>query len=194
MSSASNTATGKPANQGSICRYLQQVGVPIEAKLFQDSRQFEKLLANCTGAHLEEAVPAEMMQMFTDAQWSMLLFEFQPSLQLFSSDYDIPRLRQQIDNNLQTVVPEAGAVSHWLLFSDSDGILIRPASPLEHSALSLLKERRQFAQVAESLWPETGSEESHQKLTELLLGWLDEGLIIDAGVPIPEGARFEQEP
>jgi hypothetical protein len=193
MHSATNTATGIPTDQGSICRYLERTGVAKESRLFQDSLQFEQLLANCTAARLEEAVPAEMMQMFTDAQWSMLLFEFQPSMQLFSSAYDIPQLGRQIENNRQPAVPGAGKGCRWIIFADSDGVLIRSASILEYAALGLCMERRQFAEVAETLWPEIEPEASHQKLTEVLLGWLDEGLVIDAGVPIPEGARFEQE-
>jgi len=175
-----------------VSGYLQHQGLATDHELYIDNLGFEKALKKCTGSALEEAVPAEMMQLFSDAQWNQLLFEFQPSMQIFSSEYDIPQLRQRIERGEMPAIPAAGELAHWLVFRDDKGELVRPLSPREYRCLTEACNGREFASIAAMVWPALDTESAHRKLTEILLGWLNEGLVTDAGVPLPADAEFEQ--
>jgi len=166
---------------------------PVEAKLLSDTQRFLSAIEMISQATVEEAVPAEMMQVFTDEQWTALLFELQPGTTLFSSDYDIAGLHQNWIETGALVLPEQGDEYQWLLFQDPEGMVVRLLSPEEYRALEMAVDGRSFSEMAAALWPALENQEAHHKMTEMILVWLEDGLIIDAGVPLPEDAEFEQE-
>ena len=137
---------------------------------------------------LEEAVPPEMMQVFSDEQWPALLFEFQPSLRIFSACRDVVSLHRS--GGAKKTTAKAGPVRHWLIFRRVDEQLVRPMDDTEYRAIALARSRCCFSVIADSIWPELEVEVRHAKMTEVLLRWLAEGLVIDAGVPLPEGAEI----
>ncbi len=151
---------------------------------------FNACLAASRAAGMEEAVPADMMQVFSDEQWPELLFEFQPSLQLFTARRDIVRWSRRKDQGEKTPLPESGAESAWVIFLRGDEQLVRPLGESEHEALKLARSGMNFAGMAAALWPDDETEAAHHRMTELLLRWLDEGLVIDAGVPLPADAEY----
>ena len=151
---------------------------------------FEACLEHSRTAPLEEAVPAEMMQVFSDDQWPELLFEFQPSLQIFTARRDVVGWYRTRDRDAQSAPPERGKERAWLVFRQVDEQLIRPLEELERSALTLAQSGVNFAGLALQLWPRLDTAAAHHNMTELLLRWLDEGLVIDAGVPVPEDAEY----
>ena len=62
---------------------------------------------------------------------------------------------------------------------------------VEYQALSRAQNKEPFNQIAKSLWPNVPPSKSQEMLTEIILQWLGQKLIIDAGVPIPQDAEFE---
>ncbi len=68
--------------------------------------------------------------------------------------------------------------------------MVRPMDKVERDALNRAVSGENFADMAAALWPAMETEAAHHRMTELLLRWLEEGLVIDAGVPIPEGAEI----
>lgn len=124
-----------------------------------------------------EAVPPHMMELFTDQQWPDLVFQLQPSLRLVT----VPGGGQQDD---------AG----WVVFRRADESLARPADSPEFQGLLLIASGASFDRVASALWPDSPVEARYERLTAHLLSWLEEGLIVDAGVPLPPDAEFETSP
>lgn len=151
---------------------------------------FEACLAESLAAPVEEAVPAEMMQVFSDEQWPALRFEFQPSLRVFSARRDVVGWSREAHGSGPGRVPEAGDERRWLIFRRDAEQLVRPLAPAEREALGLALSGMDFATIAASLWPDGETGTNHHRLTEILLGWLAEGLVIDAGVPLPEDAEL----
>ncbi len=151
--------------------------------------RLEEVLAASRAAPGEEPVPAEMMEVFSDEQWPDLLFEFQPSLQIFSACRDIVAVYRGavMDGDLPPGPPR-----HWLVFTRDDEQLLRPVGEREYRAFTMAKSRHDFATMAAALWPERDTEGQHSAMTEMLLGWLGEGLVIDAGVPLPADAEFAE--
>ncbi len=166
----------------------------VETALLTDVRHFLSAVESVSQAAMEEAVPAEMMQVFTDEQWSALLFEMQPGTTLFSSEYDIAGLHQNWIETGDLVLPHKSDQYHWLLFQDREGLIVRMLNLDEYRAIEMAIGGRSFSEIAAALWPELEAENAHHKMTEMLLVWLQDGLVIDAGVPLPADAEFEQEP
>ena len=135
----------------------------------------------------EESVPVEMMQVFSDDQWPELLVECQPSLNVFSANHDVVTLHREGRGARDR--PATSPRLHWLLFTRGDEQLVRPLDPTEYQAMEMARTGSSFSDMASALWPERETEQRHAAMTEILLGWVQEGLVIDVGVPIPEGAE-----
>ena len=179
-----------------MCNYLRGLQIPSTDERFKAVVAFESALSASAAAVLsEEAVPAEMMQVFSDEQWPELLFEFQPSMYLQSANWNL------VDFHAQVLAGHApalcdfkqGQTYFWLIYRDNEGQLVRTMQQLEYDAMVLMQSGNSFASVAELLWPYENREQQHQRLTEILLVWLEQELVIDAGVPLPADAEFEQE-
>jgi hypothetical protein len=160
----------------------------VEETTTQALARLESTLAASCAAPFEEAVPAEMMQVFSDDQWPLLLFEFQPSMRIFSAHRDIVAVHRGDD--VMEGDPPAGALRHWLIFATDKEQLVRPLDAEEHRAITMARSRKDFATMAAALWPQRDEEGQLSAMTELLLRWLAEGLVIDAGVPLPEDAEI----
>ena len=136
----------------------------------------------------EESVPVEMMQVFSDDQWPELLVEFQPSLKVFSANHDVVTLHRE--GRGARDMPATSPRLHWLLFTRGDEQLVRPLDPTEYQAMEMARTGSSFSDMASALWPERETEQRHAAMTEILLGWVQEGLVIDVGVPIPDNAEI----
>ena len=130
-----------------------------------------------------EGVPSHMMELFTDAQWPELVFQLQPSLRLVETE------NGSISDKSSSDQPVS-----WVVFKTSAEVLVRPAIGRDIEGLSLIMAGKNFDQVAAALWPNQLRSRQRSGLTDLLFRWLEEGLITDAGVPIPKDARFEPDP
>ena len=171
---------------------LKSSQIPVDEALLHDVTHFLKVIDRAAKTPLEEAVPAEMMQMFTDEQWQDLLFEFQPGATLFSSCYDVATLHQGWMESGEVSAQQPAEEQHnWVIFSDKEGLLVKMLNPDEFEGLCLAADGKTFSEIAAAIWPELQTEESHKKLTEMVLAWLDDELVIDAGVPLPDDAEFE---
>ena len=173
--------------------YLETLNLNQSDGFRQSLAQLEEAIRFSSGANIEEAVPAEMMAVFSDEQWPELLFAFQPSLRLLSSEYDLIGFRQQLLKGEKPGVPQKQRRQDILIYRDDEGLVMRAALAPENVALRLAVERNSFSVVAGRVWPELQDEEQQHKMTEQVIAWLHGGLIIDVGVPIPEDAEFETE-
>ena len=176
-----------------IVRYLDSLGVAGDNPIGASILEFETVLQSTMQIMFEEAVPAEMMQMFSDQQWPELIFEFQPSLRILSSTVDLVQFRRQVEAGNQPELPHAGQINHWMVVRDQQGQLVKPLPEQQVMAIARLQERHNFDEVAALLWPQLDVESRHSNMTNMLLSWLQDGLIIDAGVPLPADAEFEPE-
>ena len=180
-------------NDHTLITALEELSPSVPEALMQDTRNFLSAVDAVAQSNLEEAVPAEMMQMFTDEQWAQLLFEFQPGATLFASDYDVASLHQSWMETKTLVLPEASDQSYWLIFADQEGMIVRMLIPQEYQGLEMAANGLSFSEIASELWSDLGVEKAHHEMTEMLLGWIEDGIIIDAGVPLPDDAEFEKE-
>lgn len=155
-------------------------------------QQLEKLLKESMAAPLEEAVPANMMEVFSDEQWPQLLFEFQPSLRILAAHWDVVSYRQEIEAGRVPVALPPGQLRHWLIFRNDMEQLVRPLDALEHRALTCAIAGSNFAALADLMWPGLEVQQRQHRMTSLLLNWISEGLIIDAGVPLPDDAEYAE--
>ncbi|MBX2869816.1 MAG: hypothetical protein KTR18_14145 [Acidiferrobacterales bacterium] len=179
-------------NDDALLNALKSSDVPVEEEFLHDVTQFLAAIDRAANMPLEEAVPAEMMQVFTDDQWLDLLFEFQPGATIFSSGYDIATLHQGWMESGELLARQpVGDQYNWVIFSDTEGLVVKMLISEEFKALSLATNGKTFSEIAMFVWPELSEEASHEEMTRLVLAWLSDGLIIDAGVPLPEDARFE---
>jgi len=135
-------------------------------------------VADIATVPVEEAVPAHMMELFSDQQWPLLIFQLQPSLRLITTGAD----------------DSGGPTRRWVIFGRDGEQLVRPAEEEDYRGLEQLGAGVSFDRVSRALWPDCAGMARHERLTALLLGWLEEGLIIDAGVPLPDDAEFETSP
>ncbi len=173
-------------------KYLDDLSVDRTDPVYLAVEKLEMILQQSADAVWEEAVPAEMMQMFSDEQWPNLLFQFQPSMWVFEIDFALIEFRQAVEKGIRPDLPQRQESRHWLVFCDQDGQLLRAMDQLEYQAISLANRGMEFAAIARELWPDIAAEQQQSQLTEILLVWLGEGLVIDAGVALPEDAEFEQ--
>ena len=181
-------------NDQTLITALSDSKINVEAQLLSDAQRFLSIIETISRTGLEESVPAEMMQMFTDEQWTELLFEMQSGTTLFRSDYDIAGLHQSWIETGTLVLPEQKGQYQWLLFQDHEGLIIRSLNLEEYRALEIAMSGGSFSEMVTVLWPDLETEKAHHNMTEMILIWLQDGLVIDAGVPLPEDAEFEQEP
>ena len=180
--------------------YLQGLRALIineDESLYRELVKFEELISDSAKEREEESVPAEMMEMFSDEQWPALLFELQPSFRLFETHYDVIKLRNNLKRQSKDSIEKGLLINSESenkknigIFRQQNEIVIWEINILEQKALKLLMARKPFNEVAEKLWSNDTVEISHQNLTTLLLSWLQLGLIIDVGVPIPDDAEF----
>lgn len=177
-----------------LLKALDALGKSSRDVVYVEAEKFEALLQNSARMPQLEAVPPDMMELFTDQQWPQLVFQFQPSLRLFEGVNDVVSLRQQAESSIRLDLTAQGEQYHWLVFCRQQEQLIRSARPREYQGLQRARAGENFGAVATALWPEEKQGEGYRRMTDMLLEWLTEGLIIDAGVPLPADARFESEP
>lgn len=173
---------------------LDALGISRRDAVYAEAEKFEALLQDSARMPQLEAVPPDMMELFTDQQWPQLVFQFQPSLRLFEASNDVVRLRHQADSLARLDLTAQGEQYHWLVFCRQQEQLIRPVQPREYLGLQRVRAGQNFDAIATALWPEEKQGEGYRRMTDMLLDWLTESLIIDAGVPLPADARFEKEP
>ena len=173
--------------------YLHTLNLDDSDDFYRAMGRLEESLRFSSKTKIEEAVPAEMMEVFSDAQWPELLFEFQPSLRLFDCEYDLIDFRGRLGRGESPRIPEKQGIHNILVYRDQEGLAMRTVMEPEISALRMAMQGIQFSKIADSIWPRLEAELRCHKMTELVIIWLNSGLIIDAGVPIPEGAKYEVE-
>ena len=157
-----------------------------------EGEQLEALIAELSRQAELEAVPAHMMEVFSDDQWPQLLFQLQPTVSVLRSDTDlVRRYREHTEAGLGDA--DRTDPYHWLIRVQGGETLIRDLTPLEFELVSAAMNGASFDQLSLIGWPATEEADRHHAMTEVLLGWLGEGLIVDAGVPLPEGAEFEDD-
>ena len=171
--------------------YISKMGVMTEHPLLRSMLEFESLLRSAQQDLFLEAVPEPMLELFDECQWPQLMLEFQPSLRLYSSQYDVVFLHQALSRGLEPDLPISGDKMHWIIFQVSDETRIRTASVEEMRAIELAKAAANLERLAASLAPVGTGSRVNESMNSLLRGWMHEELIIDIGVPVPEGAEYE---
>ena len=177
--------------------FLQENWLDKKSPLYLALIGFEKAVATASMIPVEEAVPAEMMAMFSDEQWPELQFELQPSIGLYETCYDLIQLRcwfrskgpLQPDSNLMQTVE----LHTICVFHQEDEIVMHNLSEEERVGLQLISKRKNFGSAAKHIWPHLDQTWQLENMTNQVMTWLQLGLIIDAGVPIPEDAEYEQD-
>ena len=178
-------------NEHLLISALKDNPTPVSDVLISDTSHFLSLLDALAQSHLEEAVPEEMMSVFSDEQWPQLLFELQPGSTVFQSEYNIVAFHQNWMKSGELNLPKFGSPLYWLVSIDNEGVFIRKLNIAEYQALEMVINGSDFSSIGSALWPELAAEKQQQKMKEMLKVWLDEGLVIDVGVPIPLDAKFE---
>jgi len=180
-------------NDSSLVSALDNSSVSVADEFVQEIKNFLTIIDAVAESKVEESVPAEMMQVFTDEQWMELIFEFQAGATLFSANYDVALLHQNWMETAELVAPESEGPFYWLIFKDQEGLIVKMLVPQEFQALDMAANGQSFSKMASSLWPDLVMEDAQHEMTEMLMVWLEDGLIIDAGVPLPEDAEYEQD-
>ena len=144
-----------------------------------------KVIDSLIGVKEEEGVPAEMLGLFEEQQWPQLIVEFQPCMRIIEFKFNTMKQHKNLaETGLGVAVEEAPG--HWLLYNKDANLMIRRLNPMDNQIISELKGAADMSHVVQ----ETGI--AHDTLKTKLVEWMNEGLIIDIGVPIPEGAEYAE--
>lgn len=181
----------KQSETAKLLALLDNVEIDDAEEFVADLKVFLATVEESASCIVEEPVPAEMMEMFTDEQWPALLFELQPGARLIASQFDVAATHRHWLEHGELGIGEQQEMLHWIVYSDDEGQLIRQLDDREFTGLRMALEGKSFETMACGLWPELASPGAHHKMTEMVIGWLNDQLIIDAGVPLPEDAEFE---
>ena len=170
--------------------YLSKKGISAEHPLLRSMLEFESLLRSSQQDAYLEAVPEPMLELFDAHQWPELIVEFQPSLRLCVSRFDVVSLYQALSHGLKPDLPISGDRLHWIIFQVSDETRIRRASFEEVRTIDLAKSGVNLGRLVASLV--TGGDRAcgEETMNRLLRGWMHEELIVDVGVLVPEGAEY----
>jgi len=106
--------------------------------------RFEKALWEIEQIPMEEAVPGDMLTLFSDRQWPELRFEFQPSLRFFELQFDTVRSHAQIAAGGPVALPARATSSTLLIFNDETEVRVRPIEELHRNAINHLKQGANF--------------------------------------------------
>ncbi|NKB76629.1 MAG: hypothetical protein GKR96_06160 [Gammaproteobacteria bacterium] len=148
--------------------------------------EYEKLLEAVSKIPVEDAVAVEMLQLFSDEQWPELLFEFQGSFRKTSMEFDTVRLHEKKDKRA-FYVPSVPSPADWIVFNQTDCVMVRKITAEESLVIDAIQEGKNIGHISKLMVLEVDD----QKLTKLIAGWLDEGLIIDVGVPMPDDSTYD---
>ena len=131
----------------------------------------------------EEGVPAEMLGLFEEKQWPALIVEFQPSMRIVELKFNTMEQHKNLAETGRGVMVEASP-GHWLLYNKEGSLMIRQLRALDSQIITTLKGSADMSKVA------TEAAIHHDILKTKVIEWMNEALIIDIGVPIPENAEF----
>ena len=173
-------------------RLIEIVSSQYPHPLVADILRFEIFSLAAARAESEESVPAEMLEFFSDEQWPELLVLFQPSVRRLDSSYDLPQMIAQVCNDdFDIANVEAGTRKNQILVFKKDREVVSRYMPDDEAAVfdGLLKGEN-VESVSSSNEMTKAANDPIGVMVNFLIKWCQEGLVIDVGVPVPEGVEY----
>ncbi|NKB64440.1 MAG: hypothetical protein GKR95_20755 [Gammaproteobacteria bacterium] len=148
--------------------------------------EYEELLDQIVKTPKEEAVPAEMLGLFSEEQWPQLLIEFQPSFHHVQMSFNTVEQYNKISSGEPGNEPTK-QMSQWIIHNDGNSTIVRKITSQQSAIIDGLLAQKNLEQVGEQMGEGI-------TLETLIIDWLNQGLIIDIGVPVPDDATYESTP
>ena len=171
---------------------ITSVNSSYQHPLLAEVLGFEILSVEASHAVDEESVPAEMLEFFSDEQWPELLVLFQPSVRRLKSRYELPAIMTEVcleEFKIENIKPQSSP-NQVLIFKTGNEVVSRYMSLEEASAFDDLLRGKNIETVSQSNEAAKASKDPLGVIVNFLIKWCQEGLVIDVGVPIPEGAEY----
>ncbi len=139
--------------------------------------RFERYLLSSFDAPDSETVTQSSLQQLPAEQWPQLQLRFHPSLQLFTSEYNVVEIWQSIKAERIPPDPEQQPVS-WAVWRNRERLTeFSSVDRLEYQLLCLFLQGENFSAAAEITAIQVGEEHAAENLLMMLLGWLERGWV-----------------
>ncbi|MBY4677313.1 HvfC/BufC N-terminal domain-containing protein [Marinobacterium arenosum] len=145
--------------------------------------RFERALLSAFDAADAPRASADQLRQLSPEQWPPLTLSFHPSVQLFSSDFNVVPVWQALKAE-QTPPQIRQAREHWLLWRNAERLTeFCSISPLERQLLCACLQGDDLAAAAELLIGQLPAQDAGETLLNSLLGWLERGWIQQLKTP-----------
>ncbi|MDB6061630.1 MAG: hypothetical protein JWM78_1733 [Verrucomicrobiaceae bacterium] len=164
-----------------LCEFIRTTPPYCEHLDLYELAHFEWTLCHAFDAVQKKLLSANYFAALLPEQWTDLLLEFAPSLQIIALSTNTPQLWRALnaDENPPAVVAQDIA-QPWLVWRQQLKLMFRPATPLEVTALAHFQQGYSFSAVCELLSNYLPEQQVPAQAVGLLQQWLQDELIVAA--------------
>jgi uncharacterized protein (UPF0276 family) len=124
-------------------------------------------------------VSKTILNEITSDQWNTITFQFTPTLQILSHDYNITPIWTAIEHQTEASIPEK-IPTHVAVWRDDESSVHKSLSTEEHKLMVLIQKNISFANAASQIAEAKGEtlESTTSRLIQYLITWFDLNLIV----------------
>ena len=163
-----------------LAAYLKSIaGDDPMDMLIAEMTEFEWALRDAFDAQDVDPATADIMQTIEPEQWATVVFTLHPSVRLIYLNWNIPPLWQAIDEEAEPMAPEQNEYPmSWLIWRNNLQTFYRSLEVDEAWGLQMTLAGGSFADLCAGLTEWIDEEHAATRAAGLLMGWIDEGLVV----------------
>jgi hypothetical protein len=153
-----------------------------QAPLLAELAQWEWAMAAAFDAADAEPIDSAELAQVAPEDWAELRFEWSPSVQLATLEWNVPELWKAVTEDTERPEPSLEPAC-WLIWRRELQIYFRPVAAQEAAVIAASRAGQSFGELCVLLCEHLDESEASLHAAGFLRGWVQSGLIVSAGLP-----------
>jgi len=166
-----------------LAGFLESDADYSKAPVLAELARWEWAMAAVFDAADAEPIDISAFAQLAPEDWAQLRFEWSPSVQIVELQWNVPELWKAVTEDTQRPDPGLNPkLSSWILWRRELQLYFRPLADEEAAVIAASRAGQSFGELCVLLCEHLGEEAASLHAAGFLRGWVQSGLIVNAGL------------